>query len=120
MRQSSLKAVKRFSILLLVLLLGVGLSSCRNETQNRIRRGIQDFTGQRMYITLYALDSTPIYAGVVDGKVTRASSSLSGSNETAAGSYIFWYDERGRYHQSDLPYLLTSYDRDGLDGAGLE
>ena len=105
--------MKKQLLLALTLLLLVGaLASCRNETQNRIRRDIQDFTGGRMYITLYALDGTPIYSGVVDGKLTRSSGNLSNSNENAAGSYVFWFDETGQYHQSDLPYLLTSNPRD--------
>lgn len=86
------------------------LAGCRNETQNRIRRSIQDFTNARMYITLYSLDGAEIFNGQVDGKVTRSAAS-SESGNTASGSYIYWYDERGRYHQSDLPYLVTIYDR---------
>ena len=105
--------MKKKLLLALTLLLLVGaLASCRNETQNRIRRDIQDFTGGRMYITLYALDGTPIYSGVVDGKLTRSSGNLSNSNESAAGGYVFWFDETGQYHQSDLPYLVTSNPRD--------
>ena len=107
---------KKLLFALVLLLLITALASCRNETQNRIRRDIQDFTGGRMFITLYALDGTPIYSGVVDGKVNRASGTLSNGNETAAGSYIFWFDETGQYHQSDLPYLVTSNRRDA--GAG--
>ena len=103
---------KRLALALALLLLVTALASCRNETQNRIRRDIQDFTGGRMYITLYALDGTPIYSGVVDGKVTRASGTLANSNEGAAGNYIFWFDETGEYHQSDLPYLVTANARD--------
>jgi uncharacterized protein YcfL len=105
--------MRRGVALITVLLLAALLVSCRNEAQNQIRRSIQDFTGQRMYITLYSRDGTPIFEGIVDGKVTRSSATLSGSNEAAAGSYIYWYDERGRYHQTDLPYLLTNYDRSG-------
>lgn len=82
------------------------LVSCRNETQNAIRRNIQEFTSDRMYITLYSLQGQVIFQGIVDGKVSRAI-----VTEGEAGSYIFWFDERGRYHQSDLPYLVTSYDR---------
>lgn len=88
------------------------LAGCRNETQNRIRRSIQDFSNTRMHITLYALDGTPVFEGPVDGKVTRASATSDGGNEPASGSYIYWYDDQGRYHQSDLPYLVTTYDRD--------
>ena len=94
------------SLLLLLLLAG-----CRNETQNRIRRSIQDFTNARMYITLYSLDGTPVFEGTVDGKVTRSSGTRSDGSGDASGTYIFWYDERGRYHQSNLPYLVTIYDR---------
>ena len=99
--------------LVLIALLGLTLllSGCRNETQNRIRRSIQDFTNTRMFITLYSLDGSPVFEGTVDGKVTRSASNLSDSSETASGSYIFWFDDRGRYHQSNLPYLVTIYDR---------
>jgi uncharacterized protein YcfL len=100
------------SVFLAILLLALLLTGCRNETQNRIRRSIQDFTNVRMYITVYSLDGTMLFEGQVDGKVTRASANLEGTNETASGAYIFWYDERGRYHQTDLPYLLSTYDRD--------
>ncbi len=93
---------------ILVLLVVAG---CRNETQNRIRRSIQDFTNTRMYITLYSLDGTSVFEGVVDGKVTRSSAALSDSSEAASGTYIFWFDDRGRYHQSNLPYLVSIYDR---------
>lgn len=99
------------SVVLAVLLLVLLLAGCRNETQNRIRRSIQDFTNVRMHITVYSLDGTTLFEGQVDGKVTRASANLSGTNESASGTYIFWYDERGRYHQTDLPYLVSTYDR---------
>jgi hypothetical protein len=96
--------MKRPSFILLALALTLLLASCRNETQNIIRRNIQDFTSDRMYITLYTLDGTPVFEGVVDGKVTRASSTGETSEpNSATGDYIFWFDDRGRYHQSDLP-----------------
>ena len=44
--------------LLALIALALLLAGCRNETQNRIRRSIQDFTNTRMYITLYSLDKT--------------------------------------------------------------
>jgi hypothetical protein len=104
--------MKRTPLILLALALTLLLASCRNETQNIIRRNIQDFTSDRMYITLYTLDGTSVFEGVVDGKVTRASSTGDEAQaNTATGDYIFWFDDRGRYHQSDLPYLVTSYDR---------
>lgn len=103
--------LKRLSLLIAALLLTLTLASCRNETQNQIRRNLQDFTNQRMYITLYSLDGTPVYESVVDGKVTRASDALASEDGTAAGGYIFWYDDHGRYHQTDLPYLVTTFDR---------
>lgn len=104
-------------VFLLVLGLLLVLSACRNETQNRIRRSIQDFTSDRMYITLYSLDGAQIFGGVVDGKVTRASETISDTNESSSGSYVYWFDERGRYHQSNLPYLVTSYERSGTEPA---
>lgn len=90
--------------LLVMLLLVATLASCRSETQNQLRRNIQDFAGQRMHITLYSREGAPLFQGSVDGKVTR-------SEGQTGGYYIYWYDELGRYHQTDLPYLLTSYDR---------
>jgi len=102
--------VRRSLTLLAVVVLALLLAGCRNETQNRIRRSIQDFTATRMYITIYSYDGKPVYSGVVDGKVTRSGTAPEGSGGEAQGAYIFWYDERGRYHQTDLPYVLTSYD----------
>ena len=85
-------------------------AGCRNETQNQIRRSIQDFTNTRMYITVFAYGGDVVFEGLVDGKVTRASQSQESGNQST-GTYIYWYDERGRYHQTDLPYLVTTYDR---------
>ncbi len=99
-------------LVVLAVVLLAGLAGCRNETQNRIRRSIQDFTNQRMYITLYSYDGKVVFDGVVDGKVTRSSTaSEGGTSGNSQGYYIYWYDDRGRYHQSDLPYVLTTYDR---------
>lgn len=97
--------------ILILLVLTLLLTGCRNETQNRIRRNIQDFANTRMYITLYSLDGSELFHGTVDGKVTRSSANNSEGSGTASGEYVFWYDDRGRYHQSDLPYLVTTYDR---------
>jgi hypothetical protein len=103
---------KRILTLLLVLLMALLLSACRNETQNRIRRSIQEYTAQRMYITIYSYDGKAVFEGIVDGKVTRSgNASEGGEGSEALGNYVFWYDERGRYHQTDLPYLVTTYDR---------
>ena len=104
--------MKKRLFLLCLLVLAVALGGCRNETQNRIRRSIQDFTADKMYISVYSWDGQEIFTGVVDGKVTRSASTLSNTNETAEGGYVYWFDDRGRYHQTDLPYLVTSYDRD--------
>lgn len=98
------------TLLLVVTVLALVLAGCRNETQNRIRRNLQDFSNARMYITLYTLDGQEVFSGVVDGKVTRAAAELSSGGGQASGSYVFWYDDRGRYHQSDLPYLVRNYD----------
>lgn len=100
--------MKKLTYTLVLLLLIFALAGCRNETQNRIRRSIQDYTGQRLYITVYAWDGTPVYSGIVDGKVTRSEATLAGTNEAASGSYVFWYDETGQYHQTSLPYFATS------------
>lgn len=102
------------SLILVTIVLILLLAGCRNETQNRIRRNIQDFANTRMYITLYSLEGRELFQGVVDGKVTRSGQNTADGSGAASGSYIFWYDERGRYHQSDLPYLVTTYDR-GLE-----
>jgi len=110
--------VKRIFTVLLVVVLALGLAGCRNETQNRIRRSIQDYTASRMYITIYSYDGKVVFAGEVDGKVTRSgTASEGGAGGDAQGPYVFWYDERGRYHQTDLPYLLTSYDQVSPDAA---
>lgn len=112
------RGTKRILAVVLALLLAVTLSACRNETQNRIRRGIQEYTAQRMYITVFSYDGKVVFNGVVDGKVTRSgNASEGGQGGEALGDYIFWYDERGRYHQTDLPYLVTTYDRGQPSGA---
>ncbi len=96
----------------IALLLVTGLSACRNETQNRIRRSIQEYTAQRMYITVYSYDGKVVFSGLVDGKITRSgNASEGGSGSESLGDYIYWYDERGRYLQTDLPYLVSTYDR---------
>ncbi len=80
--------------------------SCRSETQNKLRRQVQDITGGTQYISLYSLGGTVVFSGKVDGKVTRADSADGGQ-----GEYVYWYDDKGRYNQSNLTYLLTNYDR---------
>ncbi len=86
---------------ILLILLVFALNSCRNETQNRLKRQFQDFRGGKMYITLYSYDGTVVMKSEVNGKVTRA-------NTNGSGEYIFWYDAEGEYHQTNLLYLLTS------------
>jgi uncharacterized protein YcfL len=98
-------------VVLSLLVLVFATAACRNETQNRIRRSIQDFTNVRMYISVYTITGDTIFEGLVDGKVTRASARSDDGNEDAAGDYVYWYDDRGRYHQTSLPYLVTTYDR---------
>lgn len=105
---------------LAIAVLGMLLAGCRNETQNRLRRSIQDFTNTRMYITVMTHAGDVVFEGVVDGKVTRASTQ-GAAGEAASGTYIYWYDERGRYHQTDLPYLVSTYDRsDPAETGGAE
>lgn len=105
----NLNYLKRRRILvLLLLLLALFLAGCRNETQNRIRRDIQDFTGQRMYVTVYAWDGTPVHQGRVNGQVTRSVSDVVNGAANELASYVYWYDENGQYFQTDLPYLLSS------------
>jgi uncharacterized protein YcfL len=107
--------LRRVLVLAAVLLVAVGaLAACRNETQNRIRRSIQDFTNVRMYITVYSWDGSPVFEGIVDGKVTRSSVRSDDGSEDQSGTYVYWYDDRGRYHQTSLPYLVTTYDRAAL------
>lgn len=105
--------MKRFVYLLMILSLSLLMVSCRNETQNQLRRQLQDFTASKMYVTIYSLSGSVIFEGVVDGKVTRSETTNSNNNNTAEGAYIYWFDEQGRYHQTDLPYLVSSYDRRG-------
>lgn len=107
--------LRRVLVLAAVLLVAVGaLAACRNETQNRIRRSIQDFTNVRMYITVFSWDGSTVFEGIVDGKVTRSSVRSDDGNEDQSGNYVYWYDDRGRYHQTSLPYLVTTYDRAAL------
>jgi uncharacterized protein YcfL len=104
--------LRRALLLLVALVIVLGaLAACRSETQNRIRRSIQDFTNVRMYITVYSYDGNALFEGIVDGKVTRAGIRSDDGTEQQAGTYVYWYDERGRYHQTSLPYLVSTYDR---------
>lgn len=100
-----------------LLVLAGSTTACRNETQNRLRRSIQDFTNTRMYVTVYTYGGDVVFEGIVDGKITRSSSSNDGG-EASTGSYVYWYDPDGRYHQTDLPYFVTTYDRGSLDDGG--
>ncbi|GGJ31104.1 hypothetical protein [Deinococcus roseus] len=83
----------------------LALVGCRSETQNQLRRQVLDFANTKQYITLYSYDGKEIFNGVVDGKVTRA------EIEQSSGSYVYWFDEKGRYHQTTMPYLVSTYDR---------
>lgn len=103
--------------LLVLLLLGLFLAGCRNETQNRIRRDLQDFTGQRMYITVYAWDGTVVHQGRTNGQVTRSVSDVVNGAANELGSYVYWFDETGQYFQTDLPYLLSSSPQTPPQGA---
>ncbi|GEM49198.1 hypothetical protein [Deinococcus cellulosilyticus] len=93
------KSIVAFTVIALALV------GCRSETQNQLRRQVLDFANTRQYITLYSYDGKEIFNGLVDGKVTRAES------EQTNGSYVYWFDEKGRYHQTTLPYMVTTYDR---------
>ncbi len=108
---------KRNTLLLLtaLLLLSGFLVGCRNETQNRIRRDLQDFTGGRMYITVYALNGTPVHQGLVDGKVTRSVSEVTNGAATQPDGYVYWYDPSGQYFQTDMQYLLSSKPQPGQE-----
>lgn len=105
----------RRSLVLFLLLALLLLSGCRNETQNRIRRDLQDFTGGRMYITVYALNGNPIYQGMVDGKVTRSVSEVTNGAATQTTGYVYWFDPSGQYLQTDMQYLLTSKPQPGQE-----
>ena len=108
----SSRIVRTVAVVAATFVLLGSLTSCRNETQNRLRRSIQDFTNTRMYVTVYAYGGEVVFEGIVDGKITRSSSTNDGG-EASTGSYVYWYDPEGRYHQTDLPYLVTTYDRGG-------
>ena len=97
-----------FKLVILALVLLMLLAGCRNETQNRIRRDLQDYTGRRTYITVYSVNGTPIYKGVVDGQVTRSVSDVNAGAATELSPYVYWFDPEGQYYQTDMPYLLTS------------
>ena len=93
------KSIVAFTVIALALV------GCRSETQNQLRRQVLDFANTRQYITLYSYDGKELFNGLVDGKVTRAEA------EQTNGSYVYWFDEKGRYHQTTLPYVVTTYDR---------
>ena len=110
-RWSATRRLLGLSLLLALLL----LPGCRNETQNRIRRDLQDFTGRRMYITVYALNGTPIHQGLVDGQVTRSVSEVTNGAATETAAYVYWFDPSGQYFQTDMQYLLTSKPQPGQE-----
>ncbi|ADI14669.1 hypothetical protein [Truepera radiovictrix] len=109
---------RRYRSMLVLLIPLLLLAGCRNETQNRIRREIQDFTGQRMFITVYAFDGTPVYEGRTNGQVTRSVSSVVNGAPTELASYVYWFDETGRYFQTNMPYLLSSAPLTPAQGGG--
>lgn len=100
--KDGLKGSRRW---LLVPMSALALVACRSETQNQVRRQVLDVVGGRQYITLYSLGGQTVFQGQVDGKVTRAESD--GTNGTG-GEYVYWFDERGRYYQTSLAYLVTN------------
>lgn len=99
---------------LAVLALVLALSACRNETQNRIRRSIQEYTALKMYITVYSYDGKVLFEGEVDGKVTQAAGAEGADKGEPLGEFAFWYDDKGQYHETNLPYFVTTYDRSKL------
>ncbi len=101
---------KKTLLLISIVVLSLVFTGCRNEVQNQIRANIQDFTAGKMYITLHAQDGREIFKGIVDGQITR-SPAVTNANQQVSGSFVFWFDDAGRYHQTNLPYLLTSFDR---------
>ena len=92
----------------LCLILIIFLAGCRNETQNRIRRDLQDYTGGTRYITVYSLDGTPVHRGDVDGQVTRSVSDVVGGAAVETADYVYWFDRSGQYFQTNMPYLMSS------------
>lgn len=89
------------------------LTGCRTETQNRIRRDIQDYAGGTRYITVYSLNGTPVHQGDVDGQVTRSVSEVVGGAAVETADYVYWFDRSGQYFQSNMPYLLSSKPQSG-------
>jgi hypothetical protein len=82
----------------------LALSSCRSEFQNQVRRQVQDFAGATQYITVYSNNGQAVFNGDVDGKVTRAEKGEGGEG----GEYIYWYNKKNQYYQSNMPYVVTS------------
>ncbi len=104
--------MKRTLWLLFALVL---LAGCRNETQNRIRRDIQDYTGGTRYITVYSLGGTPVHQGDIDGQVSRSVSEVVNGAAVETADYVFWFDRSGQYFQSNMPYLISSKPQTGND-----
>lgn len=97
-------------LLLVLLALALLLSGCRTETQNRIRRDVQNIAGQRMYVRLYDQDGKTLLDSISDGLVSRSVLVEAGNRrgEESRGNYIFWFDDRGTYFQTDLTYYIVS------------
>ncbi|RME06745.1 MAG: hypothetical protein D6812_01175 [Deltaproteobacteria bacterium] len=83
----------------LLMLFGMALG-CTQESQNQLKRSIQNYTGASLRVTIYAMDGTPIktYEGV--DKVTT------GRGERGdARPYIYFYDKNGKYVQTNMGYI---------------
>lgn len=96
----------RFVLLLCALL--IFLAGCRNETQNRIRRDMQDWMGGKNYINVYAEDGAVVHSGTVKGMVTRAKSDVVSGAAVETSDYVYWYDASGEYFQTNMPYVYSS------------
>ncbi len=79
--------------------------SCRAEVQNQFRRQVLDVANAKMYIVVYSLTGNEVMRGIVDGKVTRAEA---GVGNGQGGEYVYWFDEKGKYYQTSLPYIVTN------------
>lgn len=96
----------KFKTIWLLPIMLLGVTACQTETQNQLRRQVVDIAGGQQYISIYSRDGKAIFDGKVNGKVSRADNA-----EGAVGEYVYWFDEKGRYAQTNMPYLVTSYDR---------
>ena len=88
----------------LAIVAAIVFTACSAEQQNTFRRDVLNLANARHYIVLYGVNSSELFRGELNGKVTRAEKGADGNG----GEYVYWFDTAGKYWQTNLPYLVTT------------